>query len=142
MATPWLANVVPFALTEPTQFRAKRPPSLTSGLYARDYNEVKELGSLTSTKRTPEQTDLAYFWAGNYLVVWNGTLISIAGAQQLNIGNSARLFALANTAMADAAITASDTKFHYVFFGDRSPPSRTETATGIPRRPAIWLGNH
>src|SRR5215467_12970556 len=116
MATPWLAKVRPFALTNPAQFRANPPPSLTSGLYARDYNEVKDFGSLTNSKRTPEQTDVAYFWSGNYLVIWNRALRSIAGAQGLNIGKSARLFALANMAMADAGITAWDTKFHYVFW--------------------------
>ena len=116
MATPWLAQVRPFALTNPAQFRANPPPSLTSGLYTRDYNEVKDFGSLTNSKRTPEQTEFAYFWAGNYLVVWNGVLRSIASAQGLKIGKSARLFALANMAMADAGITAWDTKSHYVFW--------------------------
>ena len=77
---------------------------------------VKDFGSLTNSKRTPEQTDLAYFWSGNYLAVWNGTLRSIASAQGLNVGKSARLFALANMAMADAGITAWDTKLHYVFW--------------------------
>jgi hypothetical protein len=116
MATPWLASVRPFALTSSTQFRANPPPSRAGGLYARDYNEVKDLGSLTNSKRTQEQTELAYFWAGNYLVVWNGVLSSLASAQGLNVGKSARMFALANMAMADAAITAWDTKFHYVFW--------------------------
>lgn len=40
----------------------------------------------------------------------------IAGAHVHNIDDSARLFALANLAMADAGITAWDTKFHYVFW--------------------------
>jgi hypothetical protein len=116
MITPWLATVRPFALKSPAQFAANPPPSLTSWLYTRDYNEVKDFGSLMNSKRTPEQTDLAYFWSGNYLVVWNGVLRTIAGAQKLNIGKSARLFALANMAMADAGITAWDTKLHYVFW--------------------------
>lgn len=96
MATAWLAKVRPFALRNPAQFRANPPPSLTSLLYAQDYIEVKDFGSLTNSKRSPEQTDFAYFWSGNYLVVWNGVLRSIADAQRLNIGESARLFALAN----------------------------------------------
>jgi hypothetical protein len=116
MATPWLAKVRPFALRNPAQFRANPPPSLTSLLYAQDYNEVKDFGSLTNSKRSPEQTEFAYFWSGNYSVVWNGVLRSIADAQRLNIGESARLFALANMAMADAGITAWDTKLHYVFW--------------------------
>jgi hypothetical protein len=113
MATPWLATVRPFALTSPEQFRANPPPSLTSQLYTLDYNLAKDYGSLTGSKRTPEQTDLAYFWAGNYLLVWNSTLRNIVSGQKLDVGKSARLFALANMAMADAAITAWDSKLFY-----------------------------
>ena len=116
MATPWLATVRPFALNKPAQFRANPPPSLTSFLYTQDFNEVKDFGSLDNSKRTPEQTDLAYFWSGNYLIIWNGALRDIASAQALDIGKSARLFALVNMAMADAAITAWDTKLHYLFW--------------------------
>jgi len=50
-----------------------------------------------------------------------------------DIGDSVRLFALANLSMADAAIAAWDTKFHYVFWrpvtaiqaGDNDCNSRT-----------------
>src|SRR5262249_17295208 len=91
MATPWRANLRPFPPRNPAQFRANPPPSLTSFLYAQNYNEVKDFGSLNNSKRSPEQTDLAYFWSGNYLVIWNGVLRSIANSQTLNIGESARL---------------------------------------------------
>jgi hypothetical protein len=113
MATPWLGDVRPFGLTSPSQFLADPPPALTSATYARDYNEVKELGSLANSKRTAQQTDLAQFWAGNYLVMWNEALRNIAGARALSIGRSARLFALATMATADAAITAWNSKNHY-----------------------------
>ena len=49
MVTPWLGNVTPFTLTRPSQFRAPPPPVLTSREYARDYNEVKALGSLNNS---------------------------------------------------------------------------------------------
>lgn len=114
MEVPWFANVTPFTLTSPSQFRASPPPALTSGRYACAYNEVKELGALFSCTRTPDQTDLAYFWAANYIVVWNQALREIASAHISDIDNTARLFALANMAMADAGITAWDTKRHYV----------------------------
>ena len=116
MATPWLATVRPFALTSPQQFRANPPPSLTSQMYTLAYNEVKDYGSLFNSKRTPEQTDLAYFWSGNYLLVWNSALRNIASSQKLDVGKSARLFALANMAMADAAITAWDSKLFYAIW--------------------------
>jgi hypothetical protein len=116
MLAPWLANVTPFTLFSPSQFRAEPPPALTSRRYARDYNEVKTLGALSSSTRLADQTDLAYFWNANYLVLWNHALRDIAVAHIDNMGESARLFALANLAMADAAITAWDSKRHYVFW--------------------------
>jgi hypothetical protein len=116
MATPWLAAVTPFTLDKPSQFRAEPPPDVTSGRYTRAYNEVKALGAFSNSARTPDQTDLAYFWSTNYLLLWNHGLRDIAGANIHTIGDSARLFALVNLAMADAAITAWDTKRHYVFW--------------------------
>jgi len=116
MLAPWLATVLPFTLTSPSQFRAPTPPSLTSQRYATAYNEVKSLGARFNSARTPEQTDLALFWAANYQVLWNHVLRDVAAAHVHNIDDRARLFALANLAMADAVITAWDTKLHYVFW--------------------------
>jgi hypothetical protein len=117
MAVPWLATVTPFTLTSPAQFRPLPPPDLTSKRYARDYNEVKELGARFGSGRSDEQTDLAYFWAADYLRVWNMALRDIAAAHiHNNVGDSARLFALVTMSMADASITAFDSKITYVFW--------------------------
>ncbi len=116
METPWLAKVTPFTLTSPSQFRAGPPPPLTSSQYARAFNEIKAVGAFSSTVRTAGQTDLAYFWATNYLIVWNHVLRDLASTRVSDIADSARLFALANFAMTDAVITAWDTKKHYVFW--------------------------
>ena len=116
MAAPWLGNVTPFTLTRPSQFRAPPPPALTSREYARDYNEVKALGALNNSSRTPEQTDIAHFWGGNNPVLWNQVLRDIASAHVDNIAESARLFALVDLAMADAVITAWNSKNYYVFW--------------------------
>jgi hypothetical protein len=114
--TPWVANVTPFTLKSPSQFRALPPPRLTSGRYTRDYNEVKSLGALDSSERTLEQTDFAYFYSDNYLVLWYQGLRDIANSHLHDIGDSARLFASVSLAAADAVITAWDTKFHYVYW--------------------------
>jgi hypothetical protein len=116
MLVPWVASVTPFTLTSPSQFRAHPPPALTSPEYTRAYNEVKDMGALNNSSRTPEQTDLAQFWSSNYLLLLNQLLRDIAGAHVDNIGDSARLFALADLAFADAFITAWDTKRHFVFW--------------------------
>ena len=141
MAVPWLGNVVPFTLTRPAQFRAAPPPSLTSVEYARDYDEVRAVGALNSSSRTAEQTDVAYFWNGNYPVVWNQFLRDIAAAQITDIAESARFFALAELATADALISTWNTKSYYAFWrpitaireGENDGnPSTTGDATWVP----------
>jgi hypothetical protein len=116
MATPWMGEFDPFTLTGPTRFRAAPPPALTSDRYTRDYNEVKEIGSLVSVKRTAEQTDLAYFYMETAPVLWNRALRSIAERYLHKNADSARLFALANLATADALITCWDSKKHFAIW--------------------------
>jgi hypothetical protein len=117
MAAPWLGTVVPFTLKDSTQLTASPPPPhLRSGEYARDYDEVKALGSAGSTARTQAQTDLALFYTDNFLALWERTLRGIAAANINNIGDSALLFALANMSAADATITAWADKRHWNFW--------------------------
>jgi hypothetical protein len=116
MLAPWVADFDPFTLTSPTRFRAEPPPLMTSEQYRRDFDEVKKLGSFASADRTPEQTDLAYFYSENFLAQWNRALRAIANSHVHRIGDSARLFALANMSMADAFITAWDSKRFYFFW--------------------------
>jgi hypothetical protein len=117
MAAPWLGAVKCFTLQSGDQFRAKPPPALNTAQYATDYNEVKALGAQSNSARTPEQTELAHFYRGEYLfVLWHRALRDVATTNVKNIDDSARLLALANLAMADAAITAWDSKKHYVFW--------------------------
>jgi hypothetical protein len=94
---------------------------------------VKSLGSLSSAVRTPEQTDMGYFFADNFILIWNRALRVISAAHVDNVGDNARLFALYFIAMADAGITAWDTKKFYNFWrpitavreGDNDGNSRT-----------------
>ena len=116
MVTVWVATVMPFTLRSPDQFRAPPPPALTSHRYTENYNEVKALGAFSNSARTPEQTDLALFWAANYQALWNQALRDLVDAHVHNIAESARLFALANLAMADAVITVWDSKVHYLLW--------------------------
>ncbi len=58
----WVGNLKPIVIQSPSQYRSEGPPALTSADYAEDYNEVKELGALNSTKRTADQTTAAVFW--------------------------------------------------------------------------------
>jgi hypothetical protein len=116
MVTPWLADMDPFTMTSPRRFRAAPPPALTSDRYRRDYDEVKAIGALNSSARTPAQTDLAHFYNDNFFAQWNRVLRGVAVNRIHKVGDSARLFALANVATADALIASWDSKRHYVFW--------------------------
>lgn len=116
MAVTWMAEFDPFTLTSPTRFRAAPPPALTSDRYTRDYDEVKSLGALTGSGRTAEQTDLAYFYSDNIPALWNRALRDVATRHLRRIGDTARLFALANLATADAVITCWDSKRFYAIW--------------------------
>jgi hypothetical protein len=116
MAVPWAAEVTPFVALSPSQFRAEPPPQLNSAKYARDYNEVKALGSLENSARTPEQTQLAYFFADNFFAQWHRVIRSIAEMNLDNEGDTARLLALSWLAVADAFITTWESKIYYSYW--------------------------
>ena len=117
MVTPWVATVTPFALKDPAQLRASPPPPhLTSGKYAKEYNEVKALGSLVNSARTSEQTDVAYFFSDNSTLLWTRVLRSMTATYLSNVGDSARLFALTYMAVSDAYITSWDSKRYWNFW--------------------------
>jgi len=116
MFAPWMADFHPIALTGPARFRAPPPPELTSARYTKDYNEVKEKGALTGSTRTAEQTDIGYFWTENFLAQWNRAIRGIIDQRVPNTGNRARLLALANMSVADAVISAWDSKRLYYFW--------------------------
>src|SRR6266478_6938625 len=105
-------NVTPFTLLSASQFWLPGPPALTSETYARDYNEVKNVGGKVSTVRSADQTQIARFWfegPGN----WNTIARTVATARGLDARDSARVLALMNIAMADAYIAGW--KIRYVY---------------------------
>lgn len=116
MSSPLLYTVPPFTLKSGDQFRADPPPALDSKHYTREYNEVKALGALNGSARTPEQTQLAIFYSGNLFITYNQTLRDVAAAYTDNIGDNARLLALGTLAIADSFITVWDSKSHYVYW--------------------------
>src|SRR6184192_3158981 len=113
---PWVGNVRPFIVPSAEMLRTDGPNALTSAEYAEDFNEVKELGSLTSTTRTPDQTDAAIFWQDHAHALFNRIFRALAASQNLNIVDSARLFAMENLAAADASIGCWNDKYYWQFW--------------------------
>jgi hypothetical protein len=112
----WLGNVVPFLVPSAEMLRTDGPNALTSVEYAEDFNEIKEIGSLTSITRTPYQTDTAIFWQDALPAFMNRLFRGLAADQGLNIVESARLFAMENMAGADAYIGGWNDKYYYWFW--------------------------
>jgi len=113
---PYLGQVTPFFMTRPTQFRPDAPPAVTSKQYARDYKEVKLYGSKTGSLRSAEQTDLAFFWAGNTFAAIYSGVRNVAANNVDNVSDSSRLFALVAMSQADTIIGVWDAKFHYNYW--------------------------
>jgi|SRR5450759_1940024 hypothetical protein len=84
-------------------------PALASALYTADFNEVKAYGSLTSTVRTPYQTETAKFWLlDTATAIWNRVADSLALEHHTSLSESKRLLALMILSQADAVIAVSD----------------------------------
>ena len=113
---PYLGQVTPFFMTRPTQFRPDPPPAVTSKQYARDYEEVKLYGAKTGSLRSPEQTDQAFFWAGNTFAAIYSGVRNVAANNVDNVSDSSRLFALVAMSQADTLIGVWDAKFHYNYW--------------------------
>ena len=116
MAGSWLATSRTFAVMHSSQMFSGTPPRITSRQYTRDYNEVKALGRNVGSTRTPEQTALAMFFSETPFNFWNRTMRGLADSYITDVGDSARMFALANIAMADAVMTCWQTKIQYNFW--------------------------
>ena len=110
---PGWGSVQPFLLRNGSQFRPGPPPALTSGRYARDFNELKNIGQNASAARGQDQTDVARFWIATAAQNWNPAARQIAIARGLTLLQNARAFALLNLTGADAFIAAWDAKFTY-----------------------------
>jgi hypothetical protein len=116
-ASPQFATMVPWSISSPNQFRPAGPPSLTSDEYAADFNEVKTWGNAIGSPRTPDQTLLAIFWAGNTPAFWNRIALSVIDNHpRMTLIRKARVLALLNITMADAAIACWDAKYYYEFW--------------------------
>ena len=112
----WVKDVRPFLLETASQFRSDGPYELTSRAYARDFEEVKSVGSLTSTTRTADQTHAARYWGENPPATWSRVFRSLSAAHGLSIDDNARLYAELYMSAADAFIAVWDEKAHTSFW--------------------------
>jgi hypothetical protein len=114
--SPWVGNVTPFLVPNAEMLRTDGPNALTSTAYAEDFKEVKSLGSLTSTTRTPDETTAAIFWQSQPGGLYGGVMRSLSARFGLSTADNARLFATASLAGADGAIGCWNDKYVWNFW--------------------------
>ncbi len=121
-AVPHWANVTPWTMTSNSQFRDPvGPPALDGAEYAAAFNEIKEIGSVNSTTRTEDQTNIAKFWAGRTGTStpagqWNRIAQTVAENEGNSLEENARLFAFVGLSQADAVISSWDNKYHFDYW--------------------------
>ena len=115
--------VRPFVLASGSQFRS--PPmygaatvedAVKTPAYLADYAEVKRLGGMVSADRTPDQTDIGFFWIESTVQGWNRIARVLADKRHLNAWRLARLLAHVSLSEADAYISSFDGKYFYNFW--------------------------
>ena len=131
-AVPHWGKRRPWIMASGSQFRPGPPPSLTSEIWTRDLEEIKALGSKSSTRRTPEQTAVAQFWEATAPAVYWPVARSVTGAPGRDPSDNARLLALAAMAMDDALIAVFDAKYTYNFWRPVTAIRNTEGDAGDP----------
>jgi hypothetical protein len=111
-----LPGILPLALEGASQFRPDGPNPLTSVEYAKDVQEVAELGRADGDSRSKKQTTQALFWTDHDIRQWNDGLLRLAGHRGLDLVRTARLLAMAHVAGGDAMIACFDAKYKYWFW--------------------------
>jgi hypothetical protein len=114
---PWLGQMVPFTMTSATQFFPDEgPDALNSEVWIDDYNQVKALGALNSTLRTPQQTEIGLFWTEHTGQQYARAFRNLATLNAFNTSDAARLFAMLWSGYADSVIGCWNAKFSFSFW--------------------------
>ena len=111
----WLADLEPFVIDSAGDYRTAGPPALSGATWAAEFNEVKALGSATSTARTADQTEAARWWHDRRLGEWQ-IKRDLAQRYRLSPVRAARMFAMADIANADALTACFAEKKHWNFW--------------------------
>ena len=117
--TPFGVPSIPGSKAWIAQFAPAPPPALTSRRYARDYNELKRVGDVSSdlTERPQDRADVAQFYAtSSPSFVFNLAARQVAVAEHTSVSQNARALALLNMASNDALVASFWTKYHYNFW--------------------------
>ena len=125
MAFAWLGFVDPVVDVKPVTLDG--PDPITSTAYAKDYEEVRLLGSVDSAARTPEQTAISLFFAPSAPLMYRTALCDLLDAEPLGLQPTTRLFARIDAAIATTLIETWRLKYEVGFWR----PFQAVAAAGI-----------
>ena len=115
MAQAWLGFVRPLVATAPLAVGA--PDPVGSAAYATDHEEVRLVGGAVSSERSPDEGDIARFFATfSPLYMYRDALCRLLDAEPMGLASTARLFAAVDAAVANAFITTWRLKFDVGFW--------------------------
>jgi membrane-associated phospholipid phosphatase len=110
-------NITPFGVPSAKEFLLAPPPALRSNKYAKTYNEVLTVGSLDSTERPPDRSDVAtYYAATSPTQAFNQAARQVAQEQRRSLSENAQALALINMAISDSLVSAFFNKYLYNFW--------------------------
>lgn len=134
-------NVKPFGVRSSSQFRAPPPPGLDGKRYAKDYDELRAVGSADSLQRPQDRADVARFYAAQAPHTgWNDVARQIVATRHDTITDTARTLAVMNMTLSDGHITVFESKYFYrtwrpetaIVRGDEDGNPRTVAAPFTP----------
>ncbi|HEY0627209.1 MAG TPA: vanadium-dependent haloperoxidase [Allosphingosinicella sp.] len=110
---PYSFTFKPWILKNWEEVRPGPPPALDSERWAKDFEEIKQIGAKSSKTRTPQQSLMA-----RYRITPNMTpsLRLIADAKGRRVVDNARMFAMFNMVSDDANVATGAAKLHYNFW--------------------------
>ena len=109
--------ITPFGIPSAKAFLLGPPPELTSNRYAKTYNEVMTVGSINSTERPPDRSNVALFYAADSPTqAFNQAVRQVAVERGDTLSRNARALALVNMAISDSLVASFLNKYHYNFW--------------------------
>jgi PAP2 superfamily len=111
---PGWGRVLPWNISDPVTLRPPPPPRPGQAAFEAEVREVYDI----SRTLTPDQRAIALFWAdgpGTFTPPghWNAIALELVRAHRMDTKHAAHLFAVLNTAQADAFICIWDAKYAY-----------------------------
>jgi membrane-associated phospholipid phosphatase len=112
---PGFGRLTPFVI-DVAKHRVHGPDRLSGSLYTFDFTLLKSIGSVDSSIRNADQTEIAHFWTERPNRTWARIAVTILRDRDADPWQAARTLALVHFAITDAGIAVMADKYHFRFW--------------------------